>query len=176
MMCSTQGYNKSDSFAFKSIPGRCVTDLSCGTENQYSCFLPCWAYCCMEALALETKVFFMGFPTRRHKNLWERGFFFSAEPGIGNHFRFSPLQLAFNYYSADTQQTREICGIANFNSSTGSSSHFTSVTMCESDITLAHIISCWLGNSTQIAVVAEKWMYICLGKQLCVMTSTFIIH
>lgn len=43
--------------------------LSCGTVNQYSCFLPCWAYCCMEALALETKVFFMGFPTRRHRNL-----------------------------------------------------------------------------------------------------------
>lgn len=49
--------------------GRGSTDLSCGTANQYSCFLPCWAYCCMEALALETKVFFMGFPTRRHRNL-----------------------------------------------------------------------------------------------------------
>lgn len=62
------------------------TNLSCGTANQYSCFLPCWAYCCMEALALETKVFLMGFPTRRHKNLWDRVCFFSAQlvPGIRN--------------------------------------------------------------------------------------------
>lgn len=56
------------------------TDLSCGTENQYSCFLPCWAYCCMEALAFETKVFFIGFPTRRQRNLWERVFFPSTDP------------------------------------------------------------------------------------------------
>lgn len=63
--------------------GRGSTDLSCGTANQYSCFLPCWAYCCMEALALETKVFFMGFPTRRHRNLWERGCFVSAQPVPG---------------------------------------------------------------------------------------------
>lgn len=65
------------------------TDLSWGTANQYSCFLPCWAYCCMDALALETKVFFMGFPTRRHRNLWERCFFLSADPvpGIRNHHK-----------------------------------------------------------------------------------------
>lgn len=62
--------------------GRCgsATDLSWGTANQYSFFLPSWAYCCMEALALETKVFFMGFPTLKHRNLWERCFFFSADP------------------------------------------------------------------------------------------------
>lgn len=67
------------------------TDLSCGTENQYSCFLPCWAYCCMEALALETKVFFMGFPTRRQRNLWERVFFPSTDPAQQDrkcNFRF----------------------------------------------------------------------------------------
>lgn len=56
-------------FALCDYSDRGSTDLSCGTANQYSCFLPCCAYCCMEALALETKVFFMGFPTRRHRNL-----------------------------------------------------------------------------------------------------------
>lgn len=56
-----------------------ATDLSLGTANQYSCFLPCWAYCCMEALALETNVFFIGFPTLRQRNLWLWCFLFSVD-------------------------------------------------------------------------------------------------
>lgn len=51
--------------------------LSCGTANQYSCFLSLCAYCCIVALAWETNVFLMGFPTLRHRNLWDRYRLFS---------------------------------------------------------------------------------------------------
>lgn len=56
--------------------------LSCGTANQYSCFLSLCAYCCIVALAWETNVFLMGFPTLRHRNLWDRCrlFSFITEP------------------------------------------------------------------------------------------------
>lgn len=49
----------------------CPTHLSWGTANQYSCLRSRCAYCCMEALALDTNVFFMALPTRRHRNLWD---------------------------------------------------------------------------------------------------------
>lgn len=61
-------------FIFYSLP---PPYLSCGTANQYSCFLSLCAYCCIDALACETNVFLMGFPTLRHRNLWDRCRLFS---------------------------------------------------------------------------------------------------
>lgn len=63
-----------ESVHFYSLP---PPYLSCGTANQYSCFLSLCAYCCIDALACETNVFLMGFPTLRHRNLWDRCRLFS---------------------------------------------------------------------------------------------------
>lgn len=66
---------------FYSLP---LSYLSCGTANQYSCFLSLCAYCCIVALAWETNVFLMGFPTLRQRNLWDlcRLFSFITEEPI----------------------------------------------------------------------------------------------
>lgn len=75
---------------FYSFP---LSYLSCGTANQYSCFLSLCAYCCIVALAWETNVFLMGFPTLRHRNLWDRCrlFSFTTEDPI-NKDKVSCLQ------------------------------------------------------------------------------------
>lgn len=145
----------------------------------------------MEALALETKVFFMGFPTRRHRNLWERGCFFSAQllPGIQKalfmknvdknltnppppkkghqQWQFDDIinlwrciiKILFHPFSDLSTLFASTCFSAwrrELHQMTKDLWIAYSVTTCECDITMTHIISCWVGIWRKVHKFAEK--------------------